>query len=339
MSSHQRWFQYIPVGYRLDLWRAEMRRRDFIAGLSGAVAWPLGTRAQQAKAKIGVLVGSDPTFFVNELRQGLRELGYVEGQTIQLEVRSGNGITAELVPIAVELVADKVDVIVAYPTPAASAAKQATKEVPIVIVAGDPIATGLIDSLARPGGNITGVSGVAAEVATKNLEMVREVLPFARRAAVLANANDPFHLPFLDTIQAAASTLQIEIKTLMVQTADELETDFEDIEKWRADAVLVQPSLPQKRIAELAAKYHLPALSPDPEFTGLGGLMSYSSDFKALFRRCAVFVDKILKGAKPADLPVEQPTKFWLVINLKTAKSLGLTIPETLLATADEVIQ
>jgi putative ABC transport system substrate-binding protein len=167
-----------------------MRRRDFIAGLTGAAAWPIGTRAQQAKAKIGILVSSDPAFFVNEFRQGLRELGYVEGKTIQLKVRSGNGITADLVPIAVELVVYKVDVIVAYPTPAASAAKQATKEVPIVIVAGDPIATGLIDSLAHPGGNITGVSGVAAEVASKNFEMVREVLPFARRAAVLATHSD-----------------------------------------------------------------------------------------------------------------------------------------------------
>jgi ABC transporter substrate binding protein len=155
----------------------------------------------------------------------------------------------------------------------------------------------------------------------------------------LANVNDPFHLAFLDAIQAAASHLQIEIKTLMVRSADELETDFEDIEKWRAEAVLVQPSLPQKMIAELALKHHLPALSPDPQFARLGGLVSYSADFKALFRRCAVFVDKILKGAKPADLPVEQPTKFWLVINLKTAKALGFTIPETLLATADEVIQ
>jgi putative tryptophan/tyrosine transport system substrate-binding protein len=229
------------------------------------------------------------------------------------------------------------DVIVAFQTPAATAAKLATEDVPIVMYVADPVRQGFVKSLSRPGGNLTGVDP-AAETTEKNLEIVRELLPSVQRVAILANASDPFHEPFLEHIKSAAGEMKIEINPIMVHSADELNADFTDIVKWRAEAVLVQPSITQRGIADLALQYRIPAIGTQA-LVELGGLASYAADPEALYRRCADFVDKILKGARPADLPIELPTKFLLAINLQTAKALGIKVPQTILARADRVIE
>lgn len=277
---------------------------------------------------------------MKEFREGLRELGYVEGQSIQLELRSAGGDTNKLAPLAAELVATKADIIVGFQTPAATVAKQATTDIPIVLAGvGDPIGTGLIASLARPGGNITGVSSATAEMGAKNLELIREVFPSARKVAVLANAPDPFSKSLLEHIQLTAKALNVDIKPVMAHGADQLDAHFEDIAKWQADAIIVQPTLPHRRVAELAIKRRVPAFAPNAGFPAAGGLMSYGNNIDATYRQSAVFVDKILRGRKPADLPVELPTKYWLAINLKTAKAIGVTVPGLVLSRADDVIE
>ena len=320
-----------------------MRRREFIALGAGAIAFlPLRVLAQQGSMRtIGVLVlgNPDPAPFIKGLREELHDLGYREGQDIQFEVHSAGGKAAELAVQAAQLVERKVDVIVAFQTPAATAAKKVTTEIPIVMEVADPVETGLIASLDHPGGNLTGISGATAELAGKTMELIGEALPSARRVAILANANDPFHVLFLKHTQASAGSLKMDIKVVMVRSADELESDFEGIAKWPADAVLAQPSLPQQRIADLALKFRLPAAAPTSTFTRVGGLLAYSADLNALYRRCADFVDKVLKGSRPADLPVELPTKFWLAVNNKTAKRLGVAVPSTIMSRADEVIE
>jgi len=234
----------------------------------------------------------------------------------------------------------KVDLIVAWFTPAALAAKQATNDIPIVMAtAGNPVENGLVASLAHPGGNVTGMSAQGAELAAKCVEMVRELIPTARRVAVLANAPDPFSKPFLESVRQAGEATKTTIAPVMIHDDQELEAAFPAFDKDRPDAVIVQPSLPPKRSAELALQYRLPAVSFGRGIVDEGGLMSYGVDGADMFRRAATLVDKILKGAKPADLPVQQPTKFELVINLKTAKAIGLTIPPAFLARADEVIE
>ncbi|MEX2034675.1 MAG: ABC transporter substrate-binding protein [Xanthobacteraceae bacterium] len=290
---------------------------------------------------LGILVlgTPDPTSFMKPLREGLRELGYIEDQNIKFEFRSAGGRPADLAPLAAELVARKVDVITTFQTPPSVAAKRATSEIPIVGSSGDPIATGLAASFARPGGNYTGVTGASAELGGKNVELIREVLPSARRVAVLANASDPFHIPFIAHIQSAAKALGIELNVMKIQKVEELDRAFADMEKWRADAVMVQPSLPNRRAADLAVKHRLPAIAPNFGFTRSGGLMSYSADLQALYREAAVFIDKILKGRKPADLPIHLPKKFQLGVNLKTAKALGVTVPSAVVTRADEVIE
>jgi putative tryptophan/tyrosine transport system substrate-binding protein len=231
----------------------------------------------------------------------------------------------------------KVDIIVTWFTPAARAAKQATREIPVVIaLAGNPVETGLVESLARPGGNVTGMSSVGAELAGKSVELIRDLLPSARRVAALVNAPDPFSRPFLEQIRLGGQAAGVTIDAIMIRGAEELEAAFPAMEQKRPDAVIVQASLPTKRVAELALKYRIPAVAVVRGFVEEGGLMTYSAD---MYRHAAIYVDKILKDAKPSDLPVEQPTKFELTINLKTAKSLGLEIPATLLARADEVIE
>lgn len=319
-----------------------MRRRDFITMLGATAVWPVAAPAQQRKpALIGVLAlgNPDPAPFVAGFRDGLRQLGYVEGRDVRLDLRSAGGSEAELATLAAQLVALKPDVIVAFQTPAATAAKRATAAIPIVIQAGDPVETGLVASLARPGGNVTGVDGGTALLGAKNVELIRELLPAARRVAVLANAPDPFSKPFVERIADAVRAEKMEIKILKVQTPDDLDGDFAEIERWRADAVIVQPSLPHGRAARLAVRHHVPAVAPSIAFAKAGGVLSYSADLPALYRRPALFVDKILKGRRPADLPVEQPTEYRLIVNLKTAKALGLAVPPTLLARADEVIE
>ncbi len=322
-----------------------MKRREFITFIAGvAVARPFPLAAQQPKLpRIGVLLTANPEPFWTEFRAGLREHGYIEGQNIAFEFRSADGKLNLLRALADELVRLKVDIIVASQTPAVIAARQATSEIPTVMApAGDPVATGLISSLARPGGNITGLSGTAAELGAKTLELIRDMLPSTRRVAVLANAPDPFSRPFVEQIEHGGRTLGIAIQTILVRGVEEFAAAFAVMVKERADAVIVQGSFPRKPVLDLALKHRLPAVGGGAGgrlFTQEGGLMSYSGNQNDQYRRAAFYIDRILKGAKPADLPVEQPTRYDLVINLKTAKALGLTVPASVLASADEVIE
>jgi putative ABC transport system substrate-binding protein len=220
------------------------------------------------------------------------------------------------------------------------AAKQATREIPIVMAeTGDPIGTGLVMSLPRPGGNVTGIASVTAELAGKSVQLIRDMLPSARRVTALANATDPFSKPFLEQIQLGGEATGTAINPIGISNNAEFESAFAAMDRDRPDAIIVQPSLPTKRAAELALQHHVPAVSVPRWFVDEGGLMSYSAIYADLFHKAAVYVDKILKGAQPADLPVEQPTRFQLVINMKTANALGITVPATLLARADEVIE
>jgi putative tryptophan/tyrosine transport system substrate-binding protein len=322
-----------------------MRRREFMSIFGAAAAvWPLAGGAQPpAKLPtVGALVlgSTDPEQFWREFRQGLRELGYVEGQNIRFEFRSAQGQADRLPELAAELVRRKVDVIVTWFTPPTQAAKQATHDIPIVMAdTGDPIGTGLVASLPRPGGNVTGIASVSAELAGKSVELIRDMLPSARRVAALANATDPFSKPFLEQIKLGGEATGTTINPVSIGGSEEFEAAFAAMEKDRPDAVIVQPSLPSKRAAELALKQGVPAVSVPRWFAEQGGLMSYSPRYADLFRNAAVYVDKIRKGAHPADLPVEQPTHFELVINMKTAKALGLDIPVSVLARTDEVIE
>jgi putative ABC transport system substrate-binding protein len=321
-----------------------IRRREFITLLgSAAAAWPLAGRAQQPNvATIGVLVHAAPSWqrFWLLFREALRDHGYAEGKNIRFEFRSDQGKMSHLPELAAELVRLKVNVIVAWFTTAAIAAKQATHEIPIICAAcGDMVGTGLVESLARPGGNVTGNSSLTAELAGKTVELIREMVPSATRVAALANAADPFSKSFLKQIQLAGEATGTAIDSIMIHGTEELDAAFPAMAGQRIDAIIVQPSLPTKRAADLALSHRIPAVCTFRQFPRDGGLAAYFGAQEEMYRRAAAFVDKILKGAKPADLPVEQPTKFELVINLKTAKALGLEVPPTLLARADEVIE
>ena len=318
-----------------------MRKREFICLLGGAAAaWPVAARAQEAERmrRIGLLLVSGPEP-LGPFREALADIGYVEGKNIQIEIRSAQGQDTRLPELAAELVRIRVDVIIAVQTPAAHAAKNATRDIPIIVMAGDPIATGLITNLARPGGNITGLSATAAEAAAKSLELIAEIKPGARRVGVLGNADDPFIKPFFEQIQRGAPSVRLEVREIIVRGSDELNGAFATIARERADAVVIQGSLPVKPTVDLALKYQLPSLSTQKSAVQAGILMSYSASFAERARVIANYVDEILKGAKPADLPVQQPTRYELAINLKTAKALGLDVPPTLLARADEVIE
>jgi putative tryptophan/tyrosine transport system substrate-binding protein len=321
-----------------------MRRRELFTLLGGvAVGWPIAVLAQPSKvARIGVLyIGlADAESFKKELRDGLRELGYVEGQNIAFEFRSAEGKLDRLPELASELVRLKVDLIVALYVPSALAAKQATREIPIVIIAAEPIETGIVASWARPGGNITGVALMSAALVGKCVELFRDMLSATRRVAVLTNAADPlFAKLVVDQVETAGRFTGIEIQPIMVRGPDEeLDTAFATIARGRSDAVVIQGSLSTKRIADLALEHRLPAASTTRGFVDAGGLMSYGADGPAIFRHSARFVQRILQGRQPNDLPIEQPTKFELAVNLRTAKAMGLTIPESFLARADEVI-
>jgi putative ABC transport system substrate-binding protein len=309
-----------------------------------AASWPLPARAQPARfARIGALVltSADAQSLGSALRGGLRELGYLEGQNFALEFRSADGSADGLPELAAQLVGLPVDVIVATFTPCALAAKQATTTIPIVMAAvADPIGAGLVQSLARPGGNITGFSNMAAETAGKSVELLRETLPSLRRVAVLANPADPFTKPLLEQVHLAGRTADIEIAPIaMARGQDELDAAFATMTQERAEAVVVQGIFFSRMVADLAIKHRLPGASVLRQFAQAGGLMSYGADVPDIFRRSALLVHKILQGAKPSDLPVELPTKFELVINLKTAKALGLDVPWFLQQRADEVIE
>jgi putative ABC transport system substrate-binding protein len=323
-----------------------MKRRDFIALVGGATAlgWPFAARGQQPTKphRVGVVTLGDAVAksFEVELREGLRQSGLIEGQNLQYEFRAADGNIALLPKIAAELVALKVDVIVALYTPCALAAQRATRDIPIVVVAGDPVGLGLVASLARPGGNITGISLIAAELHGKCVELFRDLLPGIRRVAVLGNAPDPFVKPMLEQIRLAGKNTGIEIAPeILVRASDEIDLAFAAMKKDGAEAVVAQASLAPPRVVEGALKHRLPMAAVSKSFADAGALMTYGVDGPVAFRRSALFVTKILQGIKPADLPVEQPTKFELVINLRTAKSLGLAIPSSFLQRADEVIE
>jgi putative ABC transport system substrate-binding protein len=319
-----------------------IRRREFISLIGGAVAsWPLAASAQQTRVySLGVLTLPNPEPLLQALREGLRDAGYIEGGNLRLEIRSAAGRPDLQLEKATELVRLKVDLIVTFFTPAALAAKQATREIPIVMAgAGDPVETGLVASLARPGGNVTGQSSGGAEVAGKSVELIRELIPVARRIGVLADESDPFAKAYVAQVGEAARSASMEVELIITRPGQPLEAAFETLSGKRVDGLLIQGSIASKEMLDLAIKHRLPALTSIRLGPPLGALASYGSDYLALARQSAVYVDKILKGARPADLPIAFPTKFLLIINLKTAKALGLMVPPVLLARADEVIE
>lgn len=322
----------------------DLRRRKFLIPIAAAaLSWRLAARAQQTKvARIGALyLGiADGESFKKELREGLRALGYVEGQNIVFEFRSAEEKLDRLPALAAELVKLNVDVIVALYVPCALAAKQATRDIPIVILAGDPVETGIVPSLARPGGNITGVSLMAAQSNGKSVELFRDMLPSVRRVGVLGHATNPVYAKaMVDEVQRAGGIARVEIKpVVMARGADELESAFATMVRERADAVVVQGSLAIKPVTDLALKHRLPSASTPRAYADIGGLMSFGADGPAAVRHGCKFVHQILQGKQPKDMPIEQPTKFELAINLKTAKAMGLKIPQSFLLRADVVL-
>jgi ABC-type uncharacterized transport system substrate-binding protein len=322
-----------------------VNRRDFITLLGGAVAWPLAARAQQAGKRYTIGILNAGTVLVRAMFfDALRELGWVEGKNVVFEHRYAENRLERLPELAEELVRLNVDVIVAIGTLAPLAAKRATSTIPIVMTAaGDPLGSGLVATLAQPGGNVTGMSLMAPDLGGKRLELLKEVLPQLARVAVLWNVANPYPAVVFKETQSAGRTLGIEVQSLEVRGPDDFDGAFETVRRQHPDALItVEDPLTfnhQKLIADFAFGQRLPTLHGLREFVAAGGLMSYGASADDLYRRAVGYVDKILKGAKPADLPVQQPTTFELVINLKTARALGLEIPPTLLARADEVIE
>jgi putative ABC transport system substrate-binding protein len=324
-----------------------VKRREFIAGLGGAAAWPLAVRAQQAGKvpTIGFLGAGSPSTWSEwaaAFEQRLSELGWIKGRTVNIEFHWAEGRNDLFVQFAAEFVRLKVDVIVTAAS-GVPAIKQVTSVIPVVFaIAGDPLGTGLVASLARPGGNVTGLSTDSEEIAGKRVELLREIVPNLSVLAILANVGYAGALTEVREVQRAAHTLGLEVAVLEFRQADEILPSLEAL-SGRTGALYIATdpliNANRARINAWARGARLLTMSGYREFTRAGGLISYGANYSALFRRAAEFVDKVLHGIKPGDIPVEQPTKFELVINLKTAKALGLTIPETLLATADEVIQ
>ena len=327
-----------------------MERRTFLAMVPGSVlAAPLAAEGQQAAKtpRIGYLamnLASSP-HLIEAFRQGLRDLGYVEGRNVVIESRDAAGKYERLPALAAELVSLKVDLIVAAAYQATLAAKTATETIPIIMVAvADPVRVGLIASLVRPGGNITGLALFAGtEIVGKHLELLKEAVPNLSRVAILSNPANPMHAFRLREVEVAGRSLRVQLQILKAQGPEEFDSAFAAMTRERAGALYVvgDPTFVQhrRRFAELAARNRLPAVYELKEYAEAGGLMVYGPSTLEMFRRAATHVDKVLKGAKPGELPVEQPTKFELVINLKTAKALGLTIPPSLLLRADQVIE
>jgi len=319
-----------------------MNRRAFISGVTvGLLAAPLAAEGQQVKTnRIGVLtVGS-----IEPFRQSLRELGYVEGQNIALDVRDTEGKPERLDEFAFELARFKVDVIVAMYPAAIFSARRASATIPIVMVnTPDPVDLGLVASLARPGGNITGVTSLSVDLSLKQLELLKEAVPRASRIAVLWNPDNPWHPVTVKGLQGRGRSLGVQLQFLAVRGPDEFDKTYQAMLTKRAQAILVladpMTSAHRRQLANLAVKHGLPAMGSLRIYAEAGSLLSFWADRTDLHRRAASYVDKILKGARPGDLPIEQPTKFELVINLKTAKALGLTIPQSLLQRADQVIE
>jgi putative tryptophan/tyrosine transport system substrate-binding protein len=324
-----------------------MRRREFFTLLGcAAIGWPLASHGQQASKiyRLGYLALARVPHVIEALQTGLRELGYVEGKNLKVEYRFGEQQRETLDTLAAQLVALRPDAIVTRGTPATFAAKRATTTIPIVMApVGDPVRIGLVASLAHPGGNITGVSLYGSELAGKRVELLKELLPAIARLGSLANAANPATQIWWEETQLAARALGLEGALFTVREPNELTAAFAAMQRNGVDAVVIEPDAmfmsAQRQITTLTIEHQLPAMYESPEFVQDGGLISYGSSITEMTRRSAMFVDKILKGIKPADLPIEQPTEYALVINLKTAKALGLTIPPSLLARADEVIE
>jgi len=321
------------------------RRRFLLTALAGALAAPLTAAAQQPSKvyRIGFLRGGQPPeTYVEGLQQGLRERGYVNGQNVVVEYRATDGGFDQLPRLAEEFVRSKVDVILASAAPAAIAAKRVTRSVPIVFVGVvDPVEIGLVPSLVRPGGNITGLATNAVDFAGKRLELLRAIIPRLRRVAVIWQPDNPSNPNQLKGAQVAARTLGVQLVPVSIQRPNDFDSAITTVRGTDGLLMLESPFFTtyRARLAELALTSRLPAVYGQREYVEVGGLVSYGTDFQDLYRRTATYVDKILKGASPADLPVELPTKFELALNLKTAKALGLTIPPSLLARADQVIE
>ena len=328
-----------------------MNRRTFVGAVASALlTMPLATEAQHSGGvpRIGYLVVNRAEVSRGPLaafRQGLRERGWIEGQNIVIEVRYAEGHVDQLPALVAELIGLKVDIIVTTSSSTTWAAKDATRSIPIVMgVSADALGEGLVTSLARPGGNITGMTYlIGPEIAGKHLELLKAVAPAASRVAVLANPANRSHANLTRELRAAARTLAVQLQVFDAGSPDQIDSSFAAMTRERAAALLVLTDSvfvgQRRRIVDLAARSKLPAMYYQREFVDAGGLISYGASLSDIYRHAATHVDKILKGAKPGDLPIEQPTKFELVINLKTAKSLGLTIPQSVLARADEVIQ
>jgi putative tryptophan/tyrosine transport system substrate-binding protein len=328
----------------------DIGRREFLVAFGGvAVAWPLAARAQQPNKipRIGLLSPfspSDTVLWDRAFLQGLRDLGWVDGNSIRVERRYAEGKNDRLAELVTDLVRLQVDVIVTSVSNDSLAAKNATREIPIVMAAaGDPVAIGIVESLSRPGGNITGLSQMTPDLAGKRLELLKEIAPNVASVTVLFNPDDPISTLGLNEIRPSARKLAVEVHASEVRNPIDLDKALHAAAMARVGALAIMPNpvfvTNLNQIADFALQNKLPSMFHLREFANDGGLLSYGVDRSDLYRRAATFVDKILKGAKPADLPIEQPTKFDLVINLKTAKALGLTVPTALLATADEVIE
>jgi len=323
-----------------------MERRTFIGVIAGGLlAAPLAAEGQPARKvpKIGLLQpGPRPPAWVEAFREGLRELGYVEGQNVVIEYRLARDLN-EQSALATELVRLGVDVIFTWSTPAVLAARRATGTIPIVCIAGDPVQIGVAASLGRPGGNVTGIANLDDALELKRLQLLKEALPKVSRIAVAWNPANPIWPPVVKRLQDAAPILGVTLHSIAARSVPELEAALPTAKREGAQALVVMNegvfNADPKGVVEAVRKSALPTMYSQSEFVGSGGLMMYSPSFPGMFRQAATHVDRILKGAKPADLPIEQPTKFEFVINLKTAKALGLTIPPSLLLRADEVIQ
>jgi putative ABC transport system substrate-binding protein len=323
-----------------------MRRREFVTLLAAAAAWPRRAFAQTVKVpRIGALISATPPHpFSDAINRGLKTFGYTDGKNIALEFHYSAGRQERAAEIAADLVHRRIDIIVAHLTPAVRAALAATRSIPIVMApAGGPLQSGFVKSLARPGGNVTGLSNMDAEIGGKRLQLFKELIPDLSHVGVLGStvAADPFSTPFIEDIRSAAGQNGVTVVPVLVSGPEEFEGAFQAMAKSGAQAVIVQGFFDPHRakLIPLQAKYRLGYMSPNRETTAAGALVSLSSDYVLLYERAAYYIDKILKGANPDELPVEQPTKFQVVINLKTAKALGLSISPTLLATADEIVE
>ena len=325
-----------------------MRRRDFIIVIGrAAVAWPVGVHAQHKIPRIGFMGNSTAaleTNLVDAFRAGLRELGYEEGRNIAIEYRWAEGNYDRFPMLAAELIATKVDAIVTAGTPAALAVKSATTTVPLVMVAvGDPIGTGLVSSLARPGGNLTGLSSIAPDLEGKRLQLLREVVPALSHVAMFVNSLNPFHVSSMKQARAAAQAMGIKLQLHDIRKSEDLDDAFAAIRKERPDALLILADRVflhnRQRMMDFINELRLPNVNAYKELVEAGGLMSYGPSYEDMHKRAAIYVDKILKGTKPADLPIEQPSKFTFIVNLKAAKALGVTVPSQLLGLADQLIE